>query len=458
MRTSAYEIAALCLACFACSCRSGPRPDASKITSPSAVADAEQQVLRKYNVEQLHAVLESRHRKTLSRSEPTELRGMADASIASYIILKQKTIYNTDWRSDYCDIRDPRKLVVANSVAALVTADHFMQTQDRLQLVSRTLGSEFHLCTGEAFYSQPVAAFCTAFVAGADVLITAGRCVGEINSARVVFGFNAERRHGDQLTFTTDFPAAEIYTPIDVISRQVGNDLDFALIRVDRPMVNHPPLPLHLDGPVSVGASVYVVGHPSGLPLKMADHAFVRSVSNRGYFVSNLDTFGGNSGSPVLNANTNEVEGVLVRGDTDYQRQDQCQVAFVCPSGTGCRGEEATLISALKDQIQQTKGSVSRPQTVTRIFSSGPKLSGSRKDSSPEYVLYSDPAPPGYRIASFSYSLAGDRACNAFSSCVAAIEADRVAFRFTLQGHDEWPPPGQAMSEGNLVVTYSPIR
>ena len=37
------------------------------------------------------------------------------------------------------------------------------------------------------------------------------------------------------------------------------------------------------------------------------------------------DTFGGNSGSPVLNAQTNEVEGIFTRGGLDY-----------APSTDGC--------------------------------------------------------------------------------------------------------------------------
>jgi V8-like Glu-specific endopeptidase len=59
------------------------------------------------------------------------------------------------------------------------------------------------------------------------------------------------------------------------------------------------------------------MGHPSGLPMKYADGAKVFGNFDN-YFSTNLDTFGGNSGSPVFNAKTNEVVGILVRGDIDY--------------------------------------------------------------------------------------------------------------------------------------------
>ena len=47
------------------------------------------------------------------------------------------------------------------------------------------------------------------------------------------------------------------------------------------------------------------------------------------------------SGSPVFNSDTHEVEGILVRGETDFVTQGSCRVSLVCPS-SGCRGEDCT--------------------------------------------------------------------------------------------------------------------
>ncbi|NKC16754.1 MAG: hypothetical protein GKR94_32545 [Gammaproteobacteria bacterium] len=53
------------------------------------------------------------------------------------------------------------------------------------------------------------------------------------------------------------------------------------------------------------------------------------------YFVANLDPFGGNSGSPVFNADTLTVERILVRGEQDFAPMDGCFVSMVCPPGAG---------------------------------------------------------------------------------------------------------------------------
>ena len=61
--------------------------------------------------------------------------------------------------------------------------------------------------------------------------------------------------------------------------------------------------------------------------MKIADGAWVRKNTNPVFFQTNLDAFGGNSGSPVLNSETGEVEGILVRGEIDYSYDSRgCRV------------------------------------------------------------------------------------------------------------------------------------
>ena len=83
---------------------------------------------------------------------------------------------------------------------------------------------------------------------------------------------------------------------------------------------------------------------PSGIPLKYAPGAEIRDISKPEFFVANLDTFGGNSGSGVYDQATKELVGILVRGDTDYVLDSGCRGDNVCPS-SGSLGEDVTRIS-----------------------------------------------------------------------------------------------------------------
>ena len=418
---------------------------------PNAPAKANySDVLAKYSLDQLHDFLKNRGNKTVY-GEPPELREVPSSAMAESVIYRQKSIYGFDRRKDFSDIRDPNILKVSDSVAGMFTLDHLQQNAQGVRIVGPTLASAFNLCTGEAFEDQPVGAYCTAFVVGPDVIATAGHCVNQLANSRVVFGFRKSTNG-----IVRDIPNSDVYKPIQIVARKEVNDgVDFALIRLERQVTNHAPLALHTDGKIGQGMGVYVVGYPSGLPLKVATDAYVSQVNDNGYFVSNLDTFGGNSGSPVLSFSSNLVEGILVRGDTDYQRTGTCARAFVCPSETGCRGEDSTLISALGTDVNRSQNKDSA-SPVIKSFDSGPKISGSGASFSGVYTLYSDSPPAGYKIGTYTYSLTGDRACNRWSTCTLAVEGNRVVLRFTLQGHDEWPAPGQASSEGHLIVTYVP--
>jgi hypothetical protein len=122
-----------------------------------------------------------------------------------------------------------------------------------------------------------------------------------------------------------------VYTGVELIGHQPSGNLDYSIIRVDR-AVSAPgavPLDIRRSGVVPLGEPVGVIGHPAGLPLKIAFGAQTQVYRNdaSGYFVANLDTYGGNSGSPVFNAGTGVVEGILVRGALDYLNTGTCFVS-----------------------------------------------------------------------------------------------------------------------------------
>jgi V8-like Glu-specific endopeptidase len=441
-------------------------------TPQSVKSDSE--ILSKYSIEELKAELISRGNKTVYESNHPELEKVSSGVIIEKINVEEKGLYNPrglDRRRDFWEIQDPTQLAVSNSVVALVSSTHYKEAQNGIHLTGPTLGQYKGLCSDQAYFDQPVIAYCTGFVVGSDLIATAGHCVGpdkDLNTIRIVFGYRRIRTH-DKFKVETDIPQRDVFKILKVIARkQDANGADYAIVQVDRKIKNHLPLPLDTDGAVAPDDELYALGFPTGLPMKLADQAVVRSISSDGYFIANLDTFSGNSGSPVLKADSLTVVGILVRGGTDYTaKRDYCQVAFVCPEAHGCRGEDSTLMSAISDEAKEAIGVKPRRSPRTETFSSPDYPSGAGAASSPVYILSSTPTPAGYKIAHFEYSLSGDRICNQWSTCIAGIEGDRVVLRFTMQGHSEWmfPPrtggpglaPGQALSSGHLVVTYEPI-
>jgi V8-like Glu-specific endopeptidase len=434
-------------------------------------------VLSRHTLDELKQVLASRTNKTLFGPEPADLKSIPTTAIADNIISRQKTLYGySDQRMDYFEIQDPEVLKIADSVASVIPIKFIQFGNDSIQITGQELGEFEHLCAQEAYYTQPVAAGCTAFIVGPDLIATAGHCVDVAAQSRIVFGFR-ELKDTSGVHAQVVIPNSQVYKVAQVVAA-VGQDqqhkdpqgIDYAILKVDRPITDHAPLALDLTGQPAKDTLVYALGYPTGIPLKLVGNATVQSVSGAAYFTANLDTFAGNSGSPVFNFATNHVQGILVRGGTDYESVGTCERAFVCPlmpdpANQDCRGEDATQIGELASTLTGLPANKSLPvgpqPLILKTFRSGPKRSGFGASFSPPYTVVSDPAPPGYKIAGFSFSLTGDRGCNAWSTCKAEIEGDKVVFTFTLQGHGErlfQPGRGVGVSEGALTVKYALLQ
>lgn len=262
-----------------------------------------------------------------------------------------KVIYGDDNRHDVyeetrADIRD-----VADSTVALIPAREVTSSGNGvMKILTTEFGTSMNLCKDEPYFSQPTAANCSGSLVGEDLIATAGHCVSTSDCSQYVYVFGFKMT--DAQTGPSSVPESEVYRCKEVVAREYTSAQDYALVRLDRPVRGHRPLTLQ-QTPVQAGDGLYVVGHPSGLPTKVADGANVRSQQGA-YFQANLDTYGGNSGSAVFNARTNEVVGILVRGanDFNYDRNKKCTVSARC-TNDGCRGEDVTNISYIVQALKK---------------------------------------------------------------------------------------------------------
>ena len=163
------------------------------------------------------------------------------------------------------------------------------------ELTLEKFADRYKLCEGEIFRDQPLGAFCSGFLVTPQIVCTAGHCAhdNDVTDIRFVFGF----KMNDADSATTIINNSEIYEGISLIGRdQIDNGPDWALVKIDRPVENHPTVKIRTEGKIKDDESVYVIGHPCGLPMKVAPNAVVRDNSPEGYYVCNTDSYGGNSG------------------------------------------------------------------------------------------------------------------------------------------------------------------
>lgn len=253
-----------------------------------------------------------------------------------------KVVYGEDNRVDVADA--PAQFQEwAKSTAAMVSPNEWDADYN---IVSDIIGDAMRLCPDQQFYNQFSSATCSGFLVGPDTLVTAGHCVSESSCASYnwVFDFTND---------VTKFDPENIYECKEIVKSVLTDDnQDYAVIKLDRKVTGRKFFRPRTSGSIAKGEDIVVIGHPSGLPTKIADGATVRDSSNANFFVTDLDTFGGNSGSVVVNQSSGMAEGILVRGDTDYEvvtysDGSRCRQVNICAQD-GCGGEEVTKLSIVE--------------------------------------------------------------------------------------------------------------
>jgi S1-C subfamily serine protease len=309
------------------------------------VTDGE--ILQSLSVDELLRVVRTRESGSGASAVATEattetqLQNVELPTIVETLKHRQEVIYGIDDRQDVFEVTDQAILDDADSVVVVCDQSEIDDNGDGTSaLQTQNFGASLNLCATEPFRDQPTTGFCSGFLVAPDVIATAGHCVdaSNVTTRRFVFGF----RMLDATTAQTVIENSEIYRGVELVGHQLAADgSDWALVRIDRSVPNHKVVRIRRDGQIPNNQTVHVIGHPVGLPTKVAGGAAVRDNSPPAFFVANLDTYGGNSGSPVFNSDTHEVEGILVRGETDFISNGSCTESLKCPN-TGCRGEDCT--------------------------------------------------------------------------------------------------------------------
>ncbi|MBW2257226.1 MAG: trypsin-like peptidase domain-containing protein [Deltaproteobacteria bacterium] len=231
------------------------------------------------------------------------------------------------------------------------------------------------VCDHEPYEGQPNFAWCSGFLVAPDIVATAGHCMNWCSDTAFVFDFQTENG-----VSPTSFPNDAVYGCGTVLhAQQTGTGSDWALVQLDRPVVGYTPLAIRESGIIPDNEPIYVIGHPVGLPKKFAGGhdvegrpwSVVKDNTPGPYFRSNLDTYGGNSGSPTFNKNTGIVEGILVRGagDWDFSGVDDdgtcVQSAFCADGCPDYQWEDVTRITEIQLYLNCPDDELDEPSNNT---------------------------------------------------------------------------------------------
>lgn len=232
-------------------------------------------------------------------------------------------------------------LQITESVGMIVEREKLTSISKNLyQLdISQNLGKVYRLCPNEAFFSQPIAGVGTAFICNEKNMLSALHVFERpLEHYAIVFGYKIISKNGVVDVF---IDKNDIYYPQSLFKKD--EELDVVEFIVDRKF-NRPVLEVENSKAIDQRESeIYMVGYPNGLPIKLALNASIVENDHQLYFYTSLDSFQGNSGSPVFNFYTNKVIGILVSGEIDYKFNGNCNEVPLCKY-PHCKGEKVIRI------------------------------------------------------------------------------------------------------------------
>ena len=254
-------------------------------------------------------------------------------------------IYGPDNRQDWSEVKDYRLKRWARSTLALISSKDLELNGDSFTIKAEDYETSAGLCPGTKFGKQLTPGFCSGFLVGDDLLLTAGHCIANLEECKetfFVFDFAVTSKNENPKNLKLN----KVFRCQDLISQNLTNELNYALIKLDRPTGRN-YFSVRRQGQPRKMEKLTMIGHPAGLPSKISDGGEVLEVTDK--IIGSVDAFGGNSGSVVLNRQTGLVEGVLVAGEPDFERSGSCLIEKIC--GPECKGEEIFPVSLISHLI-----------------------------------------------------------------------------------------------------------
>lgn len=285
--------------------------------------------------------------------------------------ISPSVIYGGDGRTDLYLIKDQKLKRAAQSIALVIdTQRDLKQKEDRQLLYFYQNGPRNRLCPQERFYHQPVTGHCSAVLIAPDRVLTSKHCVRDLQQCRrtgFVFDYAVTSKSEEEVknllpTINPLNPGRISYCQaiIDKGSEMLevnDQNQDFTIVTIFPKQLSRPTLPLILQqSPLTPKQPLALLGHPLGLPLKIAADTKVKIFSSTApSFIVESDSFEGNSGSALIDLEQGRLVGMLSGGEQDFSEKltptgESCFASRRCYAGSDCKGEVAIKINTILAQ------------------------------------------------------------------------------------------------------------
>lgn len=243
-------------------------------------------------------------------------------------------------------------LSVAMMIDNSILSQHIVDSLYRID--STSLNESAPVCDDNPWKNNIAIGQCSSFLVSPNKVLTAGHCIKNTAEAcsKKSFVFDLKDDFYTS-TFGQFLSSNQIYNCKSVVKHKVDYDsgLDYALIELDRAVQDRDLIDSQRVEESLDLSELYMIGYPLGLGSMVSSFGHIRE-EYQSIYVTNLDSFVGNSGSPVFSGPDNKLIGLLSRGEKDFKwnSQDKCFELIKC-SDSSCRGEDVVKLNAILDDL-----------------------------------------------------------------------------------------------------------
>lgn len=267
-------------------------------------------------------------------------------------------VYGEDGRLEVYEHPNAALVAVARSAIAMKIHEDNVDVRgpDDVRIdYTRTLREAKDLCDGERFADQIEPGTCSGTLIDEQHVLTAGHCMDEPDDCAEsvwLFGFSLTAP-GTYSSHTE----RDVYRCGSVVGSFDDGEVDWAIVRLARPVVGHAPATVRTDAAaLPDGTPLALIGHPNGLPMKIDDGGEVTwSAGDALSLRATVDAFSGNSGSGTF-THDGTLVAILGGGETDYVANGACDVVNVIDPPPIDDGERLTYLRPALEAFCEVPG------------------------------------------------------------------------------------------------------
>lgn len=248
---------------------------------------------------------------------------MKNILFISLILISQVVFayYGEDGRKDFFEISDAQTKKLAEAMLYRVDKHELRgwTFQRYWKIITKKLEDK-GICKNEKFSNQDTIRLgCSAVLIGKNKVLTGGNCISDHTCRNDLYYWTFGYYKKSKEQNFSELHKKNFYKCKEIVKRvyNPNSGTSFTIFTLKKDVKDVEPVKISKKE-LTKEDELIMMGHPTGLPLKIADGAFAID-QDENFFIANSDIRGETIGTIAFNKKTKELVGLMIYGTYNYE-------------------------------------------------------------------------------------------------------------------------------------------